>query len=135
MIIFEIVKILNFKLTKFAKLRRFSKNCQVLELFIFSIFHITRNFVNTHICSLTLIYFVALSTCFFTSHFSYSRKISLSTSERSLIFKYETSAILKFHSSKFRLPPKETSQFRIIIYLKIIISIKGWNATALHVRL
>ena len=93
------------KKNKFAKLRRFSKNCQVFELFVFLIFHFTRDFVNTHICSLILIYFVALSTLFFILYLSYSSNISLCTFERSLIFKYETSAILKCYCSKFWLPP------------------------------
>ena len=47
--IFEIVKILevcqlsNLQIKKLAKLRRFSKNREVLELFVFSIFRIKKN--------------------------------------------------------------------------------------------
>ena len=54
LVIFEIVKILevckllNFKIKKCAKLRTFSKNCRVLELFV--------NLINSHNCP--LIYFV-----------------------------------------------------------------------------
>ena len=63
---FRNIKILeelsNLKINKFSKLRRFSKNCQVLKSFVFSIFSITRNFLNSHICPLIEIYFVALST-------------------------------------------------------------------------
>ena len=80
-----------FKSNKFAKLRRFSKNCQVFEFF-FSIFSITCNFVNTNICSLILIYFVALSTWFFPLYSSYSRNNFYNF-------------ILKFYCSKFWLPP------------------------------
>ena len=83
---------------KFAKLRRSSKNFQVLELFVFSIFRITSNFVN---CFLVWIYFITLSTQFYILYFSYSSNIGLSTFERSLIFKYETSEIPKFYCSKF----------------------------------
>ena len=40
--ILEVFQLSNLKINKFAKLRRFSKNCRVLEFFIFSIFRVTR---------------------------------------------------------------------------------------------
>ena len=65
-----------------------------------SMFRITRNFVNSHVYPLVF-YFVALPTSFFILYLSYSRNIGLSTFDHLLIFKYETSAILKFDRSKF----------------------------------
>ena len=45
----RILEVSNFKNSKFSKLRRFSTNCKILELFVFSISRITRNFFNSHI--------------------------------------------------------------------------------------
>ena len=78
-----------------------SKNRQLLEFFVESLFHITCKFFQLSYLSFDINLFQHFIFSIFYFYFRNSRNGALCTFKRSLIFKFKSSAHLKFYCSKF----------------------------------